>query len=688
MKTIWFDKENEVNTYAEFVSRFVYESGECLLDISADAEYEVYINGKFVGNGQYPDYPFYKVYDRLDITGYCVKGENLLAVRAYHDGLENSSVYYPKPAGLAYRIFAGDAVLAESDEKTLARRSRLYKSGDMENITRQLGYSFRADMTADDDWTVCGNGEGFAPATVTVENYKFNPRPIKKCVLSEPLSSAAVMQGYFVDTDGDLPSMKMQNALFGFERFPQMTGRDRIKFADKPNTFSCDKGDGIFVVYDLGKETAGYLTIDITVDEDTIANIAYGEHLYDGRVRSEIDGRNFAFAIKLKKGRNFFENNFRRLGLRYLQICVYTHKVTVDKLTVRDYSYPVTEKPKKFNDKFVEKLYETGVRTLRLCMHEHYEDCPWREQGLYAMDSRNQMLFGYGAFGEYEYPRASLKTIALSDDEDGLLSITSPAKMNITIPSFSLFWIIALYENAKEDLDKNFVAEMLPVAERLTEIFAARLTENGVESFVGIRYWNFYEWSAGLDGGEIFKKVEGKPSCDLIPTALLSIAAKYLAELEKILDRKEQADRYRDISEKAFTAIENFYDENDGLYYSFIKDGKKEGLHAYSLAVVLYAGVKSDRAKHIAGIFVSEDTRIVPCTTAALQFYYDVIIKYAKNGLDFVWKDIENRFGKMILAGATSLWETDLGDADFDDAGSLCHAWSAVPCYIYDKYGF
>ena len=152
----------------------------------------------------------------------------------------------------------------------------------------------------------------------------------------------------------------------------------------------------------------------------------------------------------------------------------------------------------------------------------------------------------------------------------------------------------------------------------------------------------------------------------------MSIAAKYLAELEKILDRKEQADRYRDISEKAFTAIEGFYDENDGLYYSFIKDGKKEGLHAYSLAVVLYAGIKSDRAKHIAGILVSEDTRIVPCTTAALQFYYDVIIKYAKNGLDFVWKDIENRFGKMILAGATSLWETDLGDAVYVTHGLQC----------------
>ena len=24
--------------------------------------------------------------------------------------------------------------------------------------------------------------------------------------------------------------------------------------------------------------------------------------------------------------------------------------------------------------------------------------------------------------------------------------------------------------------------------------------------------------------------------------------------------------------------------------------------------------------------------------------------------------------------------------ADFGDAGSLCHAWSAVPCYFMDKY--
>ena len=31
------------------------------------------------------------------------------------------------------------------------------------------------------------------------------------------------------------------------------------------------------------------------------------------------------------------------------------------------------------------------------------------------------------------------------------------------------------------------------------------------------------------------------------------------------------------------------------------------------------------------------------------------------------------------------VWETILGDADFDNAGSLCHGWSAMPVYYYNK---
>jgi len=37
----------------------------------------------------------------------------------------------------------------------------------------------------------------------------------------------------------------------------------------------------------------------------------------------------------------------------------------------------------------------------------------------------------------------------------------------------------------------------------------------------------------------------------------------------------------------------------------------------------------------------------------------------------------------MLYAGATSFWETEMGEADFSGAGSLCHGWSAAPVYYY-----
>ena len=41
----------------------------------------------------------------------------------------------------------------------------------------------------------------------------------------------------------------------------------------------------------------------------------------------------------------------------------------------------------------------------------------------------------------------------------------------------------------------------------------------------------------------------------------------------------------------------------------------------------------------------------------------------------------------MLDEGATSAWETKIGASDFSNAGSLCHGWSAVPVYYYNKFG-
>lgn len=129
------------------------------MKISVDTEYAVYVNGKYVAHGQYADFPFYKSFDELDLSAFVKEGENVLAIRAYHVG-RSFYVHYHTPPALAFEIYDGETLVAESDESVLGRLSRAYENGPRECISAQLGFNFAYDCTKEDDW-INGNGDGF-----------------------------------------------------------------------------------------------------------------------------------------------------------------------------------------------------------------------------------------------------------------------------------------------------------------------------------------------------------------------------------------------------------------------------------------------------------------------------------------------------------------------------------------------
>lgn len=111
-------------------------------------------------------------------------------------------------------------------------------------------------------------------------------------------------------------------------------------------------------------------------------------------------------------------------------------------------------------------------------MHEHYEDCPWREQALYAMDSRNQMLFGSYVFKNNEgYVKANLRLMANGLRADGLLELCFPARVGITIPSFSCYFVLALAEYFERTKDSAFLKEINSVAKKILDTFAGRVSD-------------------------------------------------------------------------------------------------------------------------------------------------------------------------------------------------------------------
>ncbi|MBQ4089797.1 MAG: hypothetical protein IJC56_07955 [Clostridia bacterium] len=658
-KWIWTQEETK-NQYIELRTVFALkgDTSDAIIKISADNEYFAYINGQYAGGGQYDDFPMHKAYNTHDISALVKEGENELLIRAYHQG-ENSYQYLPGPAGVIFALTAGENRIV-SGEDCMARPYTAYESGPIEKVSGQLGYTFHVDLTAPEaQW---------APVRIVGERAatELYPRPIKDLVAGEPAPSTEVYTGVYVLAGGDTPAKKLQQALIA-----------PVKTAEN--------ADGRVMIFDLGRETAGLAHIDVSCASPCELLIGYGEHLDDGRVRSWVGNRNFGFSIKAKAGENAFTHLFRRISGRYLQIFM-PFDAQVNSLTIIPVDYPVDVRGAfEGVDRLMNKVYDTSVRTLRLCMHEHYEDTPWREQGLYAMDGRNQALCGYTAFGESDFPLACLKLMAEGIRPDGLLDICAPAADRITIPSFSLGWIISLHDFALYTGRVEDAGALLPAAQKLLGFFRSRLDENGlIETPTDKQYWNFYEWAPGIDDGwEYGRDYVNDGSRRDAPLCLFyAVALGHAADVAEWFGDNEMAAGLRAEKQAMLAAVEKaFWDEAAGLYLTYTSTKPHYCQLVQSLALIAGAAT-GDRARKLRKAIAEKDARLVPATLSYLLFVYEALLGDDEFRAAAV-EDARQLWGSMTLRGATSFWETIDGADAFADAGSLCHGWSAVPAWLW-----
>ena len=632
---IWHTEAPKPDEYGEFYTAFSYRGGALRLHISADSNYAVYVNGNLAAFGQYADFPYDKVYDTVDITSHAKIGENHLAIIVWYYGITSTSVYYKGNAALLFSLEEDGKSIAESGKKMLSRMSRTYENHREKILTGQLGLSYAYNATREDDWMI-GRGEGMHESIIVEQTLPLRPRPCEK--LTHEVPRIGTLCKSFSETD---------------------------------------------TLYDLGINEVGFLSLDIESEEEQTIIIGYGEHIEDGGVRRIIANRDFSVKITLKKGRTVYENPFRRLGCRYLEIFAEA-PVKVNLLAIVPTMYPLTEKERPVLTKEESDIYDICVRTLRLCMHEHYEDCPWREQALYCMDSRNQMLLGYYAFGETRFPRANLELISKDNREDGLLSICYPITKDLVIPSFSLHYFTECAEYLEYSGDVDFLREIYPKLKSILNTFLSRIGEDGLAYPFGgpekfnfgkdMNYWNFYEWRSGLDGKNI-----GGDVPDIIISSLLSIALGNMAKIAVAIGEKDTFTALRAPLNEAINKA--FYSEERGIYLDR-KIEDRASMLGNALAILCGAAT-GETAKRICEILTAPST-LTPVTLSMQCFVYDALLlvdraRYA----DYILADIEKNYRPMVDYGVGTVWETEKGDKDFSNAGSLCHGWSAIPIYYY-----
>lgn len=683
------------NQYIEFSQSFQSPSAlkSAELVIAADSEYAAWLNGEFLGCGQFPDVPPQRTCDLVKITGKVRKGRNELRIVLHYQG-HNTSQYIKGEPGVVFAVIGG-SIDAVSAAKTKWRVSPNFRQGgDVARITGQLGFTYEYDARNNAGWNVIKT----ADYHVKAEKLDLVARPIPKLDIGGRVPVKLVAQGALgplpTETGGVSIASIMQCEPLMARRMKEMFGGETdVNFPSESGVaLGADylNSDGIYLIFDMQREEAGFIEFELEADAGVIVDVANGEHLDDMRVRSHVGGRNFANRYICAGGRQTYTHYLQRMAGRYVQINV--RNIGADfkifYAGMRPSPYPIEERGSlKSGYALQDRIYETGVRTLRLCMHEHYEDCPWREQALYANDSRNQALSGYYAFGDVRFPATALGLYTKGLGGDGWLEMCMPAQIAITIPSFTLAWILAVADHRMYTGNLAFSRKALPTVRGILEAREKEMVDGLLPCPAGERYWQFYDWADGLSGSGRIKPDEVRYDAPL--NMLLSLAFKAGSLIAQACGAEKDARKWANISTEILPKIHReFWDTAAEAYLTYVGDRAPKHYCelSQSLAILCGAVAKAETRDHLRDGLMTRREDWVETTLSQSLYKYEAVLSGGTKFGRRVFDSIDSEWGAMLEKGATSFWEMREGAEAFSQAGSLCHGWSAIPVYFYGAY--
>lgn len=627
-KWIWINSQQQKDEYGHFKTSIPWKNGDVLLNISCDGNFVVYVNGGVGGFGQYPDYPNYKIYQQINITPFLKQNEvNTIEILVWHYGIEGTQTYYPAQAGLIFEIINNDQVIDYSQINTLSKLHDNYISYEEKIITRQLGLSFAYDARNIE--------RPFSESSLVEKSYLFYKKPIED-----------------FDFNGRLATTKIVE----------------------------DKHSAVF---DLGRQSVGFLELDIYSPKDQKITITFGENLVENAVQHLIDDRDFSVSYYAKEGHNQFSNYLLKFGCRYLQI-YYEEPIRIHYLGLNEIVYPV--KLNSINHLELtdlrKNIYDVSIQTLKNCMLEHYVDCPWREQALYTLDSRNQMLCGYFTFNNYAYARANLVLISKGLREDGLLDICFPSYINLTIPYYSLVYLVQIYEYIQYSADETILEEVFPQLKIIMENFLSKIDHTQLIPDFDYPFWNFYEWSEGSHHDNEIMRATNNQTTEKNYSLILNTYFLYAMQHYKYLCQMVGED-VSFFEQPMIQAINHIFFDEDRHLYKLDTQSFHYSVLGNSLAVL--SGVADTAKSETILEILTGVNNLIPITLSMKGYFYDALLKNNADYREYVLNDLDNDYGYMLNHGATTFWETILGKEDFNGAGSLCHGWSAMPVYYYHR---
>lgn len=353
----------------------------------------------------------------------------------------------------------------------------------------------------------------------------------------------------------------------------------------------------------------------------------------------------------------------------------YEEPLVLRNFTYTETGYPLNVQTKAdASDERFKKIWEISERTLRCCMHETYEDCPFYEQLQYAMDTRAQILYTYAISADDRLARKCMEDFRRSQRYDGLLNCAAPRYDASVIPGFSIYYILMLYDHMMYFGDKELLENHMPTVEGILQFFHRNRNSKGyVEKIGGLngraRFWSFIDWAVE------WENTTGIPPAVLkgpvtMESLLYILGLQKAAKIAEYLDRKEQSALLMQRAEQVQEAVRTFCTGKDRM----LQDGP--GIEEYSqhtqVFAVLTDTVAGEQAKENLRKTILYKEKYSQCSVAMVYYLFRAL---EKTGMYELTESYWNIWQRMIDKYTTTCVEDEVQER------SECHAWGALILY-------
>lgn len=652
---------------ADFYRKFTAKSAtNARLYITALGLYEVYINGKKVGDEYFTpycdDYRYILQYQTYDISEYLCNGENEIAVLCgngwyggrYPTNGENGIGAFGKGFLLSAEIVSNGKEVLTTDEKWKEIRSPVIFS----EIYDGEIYDARKDIFDE-------NGRVYPEIVMNGTMARFAEKPKAKII----------------------PRIS-----------PRVTAKERYEavLIKTPN------GE---TVLDFGKEITGWVEISDFLSRGEKLTLTYGEILQNGNFyRDNLRSAKSTYCYISNGDNRPIRPHFTFFGFRYVKV----EGVKIDKNTLDNFvgvsvhsDMAQTGKIETSNEK-LNKFIENVFNSQKDNFLDIPTDCPQRDErfgwtgdaqvfsetalfnadcaAFYSkyLENMRQEQLRYGGACPFVVPdcfyaREELYEGAKPvDDNDFMLDRTSAGwgDAAVIIP-----WNLYKFTGDKEELKKNYVNM------RLWTEFLYISDINCGGNHIRDCGFQFGDWLA-LDNRDKNDK-RGLTNTEFIATAYYYNAARLTAKAAKIVGEEQDCEKYEKLAAEILTAINEKYISEKGIIANDTQT-------AYALAIAFELANIKPAGKRL-NDKITENGYALSTGFIGTVFLLNALTKagYEKTAYTLMLRDELPSWLYAVNMGATTVWERwdsllPDGTIRSEEMNSLNHyAYGAVVSWIY-----